>query len=293
MDKVRLAIVGCGTISQLNARGYLARGYLSNPECDVVALCDPVRERAERRAAEWGIRPRIYERFEDLIDAADIDAVELLTPTSLHAGQAVAALDAGKHVSCQKPICNTAAEADQIIAAVNRGKSIFRVTENFLYYAPIVKARELLHSGVIGEASMVRVRTVWGSFKHGAIALEPDALTWRRDSVANAGGLAFDDGWHKYATAMWWLGDVEKVSAIMSRTGDFIVEAPCRGDLEVPGTRLPRGLRVHKRRRDAHQNALLPHRRVLRDPGSERSDLGHAVHGRDAGHGAGHAGEGQ
>ena len=58
MDKVRLAIVGCGTISQLNVPG-----YLQHPMCEVVALCDPERERAERRAAQWEITPKFYARY--------------------------------------------------------------------------------------------------------------------------------------------------------------------------------------------------------------------------------------
>ena len=98
MRKVRLAIVGCGTISQLNAPGYLA-----HDRCEVAALCDPVPERAELRAREWGISPRIYASYDDVLADDRIDAVELLTPTFLHPDQSIAALQAGKHVSCQKP----------------------------------------------------------------------------------------------------------------------------------------------------------------------------------------------
>ena len=139
MDRVRLAIVGCGTISQLNGPG-----YVSHPKCDVVALCDPIRERAERRAREWGISPRIYADLDDVLNDGQVDAVELLTPTYQHAEQAIASLEAGKHVSCQKPISVTVAEADAIIRAADRSGKTFRVTENFLYYPPIVKARELI-----------------------------------------------------------------------------------------------------------------------------------------------------
>jgi len=55
LDKVKLAVVGCGTISQLNAPG-----YLKYEKCDVVALCDPNRDRAEYRAKTWGISPNQY-----------------------------------------------------------------------------------------------------------------------------------------------------------------------------------------------------------------------------------------
>ena len=158
MDKVRLGIVGCGYISVLNAPG-----YLQHERCEVAALCDPIRERAAGRAKEWGIDPKIYTSYEDLLNDSEIDAVELLTPTHLHAQQSIDALDAGKHVSCQKPIAASISEVDEMIAAVERGTTTFRVTENFLYYPPILKAKELLDGGAIGEPSMVRIHTTRAS----------------------------------------------------------------------------------------------------------------------------------
>ena len=127
MDKVQLGIVGCGTISQLNAPGYLA-----DERCDVVALCDPVAERAQQRAAEWGIEPRIYTSYEQLLNDSDVDAVELLTPTFLHPQQIIDGLAVGKHVSCQKPAANTIEEIRDIAAAVSRADTFYRTTENFL-----------------------------------------------------------------------------------------------------------------------------------------------------------------
>src|SRR5215471_4424607 len=111
MDRVRLAIIGCGNIIQLNAPG-----YLEHPRCDVVALCDPIRERAELRARQWGIAPRIYTDYGHVLADGAVDAVELLTPTYLHAEQIVTGLAAGKHVSCQKPLAISVAEAARIAA---------------------------------------------------------------------------------------------------------------------------------------------------------------------------------
>src|SRR5438105_7587681 len=138
VERLRLAIVGCGNISQLNAPG-----YLQHPRCDVTALCDARPELAKRRAREWGIAPRVYSDLAQVLDDGAIDAVELLTPTWLHADQVVAALEVGKHVSCQKPLATSLAEAERIAAAVACARTTFRVTENFLYYPPIVKANEL------------------------------------------------------------------------------------------------------------------------------------------------------
>ena len=222
MDRVRLAIVGCGNISQLNAPG-----YLQHPRCDVVALCDTDSERAKRRAREWSITPRIYTDLAQVLDDRAVDAVELLTPTWLHAEQVVAALEAGKHVSCQKPLAVSVAEADRIAAAVARARTTFRVTENFLYYPPIVKAKELLDAGVIGEPSLVRIHTTRVQHITGAVMdLEPDAMVWRRDRGRNPGGPLYDDGVHKYATAAYWIGEIGDVSAIVTHGADILAETP-------------------------------------------------------------------
>jgi predicted dehydrogenase len=222
MDRVRLAIVGCGNICQLNAPG-----YLEHERCDVVALCDTDRARAERRAREWGLTPRIYTDYAGLLADDGVDALELLTPTYLHAEQIVAALAAGKHVSCQKPIALNVAEADRIVDAVARARTTFRVTENFLYYPPIVKAKALLDAGAIGEPSLVRIHTTRvRDIVGGAMEMDPDALVWRRDPGRNPGGALYDDGVHKYATAMYWIGDIGEISAIVTYQKDFLQEVP-------------------------------------------------------------------
>ena len=163
-----------------------------------------------------------------MLDDPDIDAVELLTPTPLHAEQSIAALQAGKHVSCQKPLARNLEEAGRIAQAVARADTFFRVTENFLYYPPLVKAKELIDSGVIGDPNMVRMRVVVTSVEAESdrLPLAPDALTWRRDPVLNPGGLLYDEGAHKYATAMWWVGEPATVSATVTRTDDYMVDAP-------------------------------------------------------------------
>jgi predicted dehydrogenase len=222
VDRLRLAIVGCGNISRLNAPG-----YLQHPRCDVVALCDTLPERAKRRAAEWGITPRLHSDFAQVLDDPAVDAVELLTPTWMHADQIVAALAAGKHVSCQKPLAITVAEADRIAAAVARARTIFRVTENFLYYPPIVKAKALLDAGAIGDPSLVRIHTTRAQRVEGiTLDMEPDAMVWRRDPARNPGGVLFDDGVHKYGTAAYWIGEIGEVSALVTRGEDFVLETP-------------------------------------------------------------------
>src|SRR6476660_9858298 len=109
MDRVRIGIVGVGNSATLNVPG-----YLRHEQCDVVALCDPRPDVLERRAREWGIERR-YETVDALLADPDVDAVEVLSPTPLHAEHAIAAARAGKHVSVQKPIANSVAEGRRMV----------------------------------------------------------------------------------------------------------------------------------------------------------------------------------
>ena len=104
--------------------------------------------------------------------------------------------------------------------------TFYRTTENFLYYPPIMKARELIEDGTLGEVSLVRIRTVRGGGSESALPVTEGAYVWRQDRERNLGGLLFDDGWHKVATAVWWGGDVDSVSAAVNRTDNFIDETP-------------------------------------------------------------------
>src|ERR1700684_2186167 len=93
----RIAIVGTGNIASLSVAG-----YLEDERCRVVAGCDTLESRAIETAEAWGV-PRVYTDLDVLLADPGIDAVEILTPTHLHSDHVMAALAAGKHVSCQKP----------------------------------------------------------------------------------------------------------------------------------------------------------------------------------------------
>ena len=228
MDKVKLAIVGCGAISNLNVPGYLDHNM-----CEIVALCDPVSERAISKAKEWGINPEIFTEYSDVLSNTDVDAIELLTPTYLHAEQIMAGIKAGKHISCQKPLATSMKEASEIKEVVTKSDLIFRVTENFLYYPPIVKAKQLIDSGEIGSPSLVRIRTIRRGMDKVRVPVETDTYLWRRDPKLNPGGMLYDDGWHKYATAMSWVGDIEKVTSIVTHNEDYIDNTPSAAVMKV------------------------------------------------------------
>src|SRR5579863_6810106 len=220
MDRVRLGIVGAGNVSTLNVPG-----YLEHPACDVVALCDPRLGVARTRAALWGI-PKVYAALDELLADDEIDAVEILTPTYLHVEHVLAAAAAGKHVSCQKPIATSVAEARRMIAGCDAAGVRFRVTENCCYYPPLVRMRELIAAGAIGTPTILRIKTVVGDTESAfQEALQPEGYLWRFDS-RSPGGHLFDDVMHKYAMALWLVGEsVRSVQAVV-RKGRLFFEAP-------------------------------------------------------------------
>jgi predicted dehydrogenase len=219
-DRVRMGIVGVGNIATLNVPGYLA-----HEQCEVVALCDPRPDVLERRQREWSVE-HAYTELDALLADPEIDAVEILSPTPLHAQHTIAALEAGKHVSCQKPIANSVSDARKMMAAADTSGKVFRVTENCCHYPPLVKARELIQSGAIGTPTVVRIKTVVGRTESKFQAdLDPAGYTWRFNAES-PGGHLFDDVMHKYAMALWLVdADVRSVQSVV-RTGPLFFEAP-------------------------------------------------------------------
>ncbi len=215
-----MGIIGVGNIATLNVPG-----YLEHEQCEVVALCDPRPEVLERRRREWGVG-RGYTEVHALLADDEIDAVEVLSPTPLHAEHAVAALRAGKHVSVQKPIANSVNEARRMIDEARTAGKMLRVTENCCHFPPLVKARDLIRAGAIGTPTVVRIKTVVGRTESEFQAsLDPAGYTWRFNAES-PGGHLFDDVMHKYAMALWLVeSDVRSVQAVV-RQGPLFFEAP-------------------------------------------------------------------
>jgi predicted dehydrogenase len=221
MERVGLGIVGIGNIAPINARG-----HLEDDRCDVVALCDVREEKVRRVAADWGV-PKVYTALDELLADPAIDAVEILTPTHMHRDHVLAAAAAGKHVSVQKPVANSVAEAREMIAACADAGVIFRVSECALHYPPLVKARELIAAGAIGTPTMVRVKTLVAGKASSTFQdnLEVEGYIWRFNELS-PGGHLFDDVWHKYAAAIWLVDEpVRSVQAVV-RQGPLFFEAP-------------------------------------------------------------------
>lgn len=212
MNPIRVAIVGCGRISDLHSLGYQGR-----KDARITAVCDTNKTHAKQKAKEWGAE-KIYNDFSQVLEDKEIDLVEILTPHHLHCPMTVQACQAGKHVSVQKPMALSAAEADQMIAAAEKAGVLLRVYETFVFYAPAVRAKQMIDAGEIGDLRAIRLHVSTGSGDN-AWKVPLSAWLWRfQEKLCGGGPLVFDHGYHLFSLAYYLGGPVEKVYAWIDKT---------------------------------------------------------------------------
>ena len=222
---VRIGFIGTGRISDLHAAG-----YLGNAAARITALCDTNVERARSRARAWGLDDAmVTDDPGALLSRNDVDLVEILLPHHLHCPLALAAIEAGKIVSLQKPMCLTMEEADRLVEAAEAHDRPVRVFENILFDQPVMVADALVGDGAIGRPLAIRMKSNPGRGK-GAWEVPPEATAWRqRRDLSGGGPLVFDDGHHKFSLAWHFMGEPEEVHAFIGRTrhGDgSLLDAP-------------------------------------------------------------------
>lgn len=209
--QLNVGIIGCGRITDMHVPGYL--------RCDrarLLGICDVDAALLARRRAQWGVE-RAYGDHRELLSDPDVDLVEIITPHHLHRRLVEDAFAAGKHVSVQKPMALTVADCDAMIAAGERAGRLLKVFENFVFFPPYVKARELMDGGAIGEP--LSIRTKLGSTMRGGWPVPLKSWVWRLNEGSCGGGpTIFDDGNHKLSMALHLMGPVESVHAWIDRS---------------------------------------------------------------------------
>ena len=236
MDKLKVGIIGTGRISDLHALEYLA-----HDQAEIVAVCDNNLSLARERGGKWGVpQGHIFVNYHDLLSLTHVDLVEILLPHHLHYQAAIDAAAAGKHISVQKPMALTVAEADDMIKAAAESEVTLRVFENFIFYPPVQRAKALIDQGEIGDPLTIRIKsnsgispTMWD--------IPASAQAWRFNAAECGGGpLVFDDGHHKFALAWHFMGKAEEVHAWIGETElapGQILDAPALVSWKFPHNR--------------------------------------------------------
>jgi len=212
-DLLRVGFVGCGRIADLQCLG-----YLDHSAAEIHAVCDLDPSLARARAERWGAA-RVYVDVDALVADPEIDAVEILTPHHLHEAHATAALQAGKHVSLQKPPTRTLEELDRLARVAEENGRVLRVFENFMFYPPHQKAKALVDSGAIGDPLSIRLKTAAGRFTDGWEVM-PRSQAWRMNvETCGGGATTFDHGYHCFNMARFFMPEeVERVHAFVHWT---------------------------------------------------------------------------
>ena len=206
MRVVRWGLVGCGDI----ARRRVAPALRDLENCELVAVSRADAARAEGFAAEFGAR-RWHADWRDLVNDTEVVAVYVATPVHLHAEQAVAAAEAGKHVLCEKPMALNAAECERMNAAAEANGVRLGVAYYRRFYPAVARVAEVLRSGEIGEAVFAQMN----SFERFDPA--PDhPRRWLLDKRLSGGGPMFDFGCHRIEVLLNLFGPPLHVRAVTS-----------------------------------------------------------------------------
>ncbi|MGA9287580.1 MAG: Gfo/Idh/MocA family oxidoreductase [Anaerobacillus sp.] len=206
MKKLKVAIIGCGSIAR---RRHLPE-YHAEENAEIVAVCDVVRERAAEMASLYG--GMAYTDYQELLKDTEIDAISVCLPNALHAPVSIAALNAGKHVLCEKPMATSREEAEAMNQAAEMNGKKLMIAHNQRFVASHVKAKELIESGVIGK--IYSFRTTFGHPGPERWSID-GAGSWFFDKERAFIGAMGDLGVHKSDLMRYLLGEIVEVGAFV------------------------------------------------------------------------------
>lgn len=215
-DQVKLALVGCGGISQAHRNGYKALMAAGCREFEVVACCDVLPERAASAAAEiaafQGATPRVFASLAELIQSRVADAADICTPHYAHHGCAIELLNAGLHTMVEKPIGITVRASKAIIAAGRRNRRVVATAEQVRRCQNSRAAKWALNTRrLIGDVRFAIVQAV----DNGPFNYDSSQFKWRGLNLLGGGGMIMDSGAHFGDMIQHVFGQVDEVSCEM------------------------------------------------------------------------------
>jgi UDP-N-acetylglucosamine 3-dehydrogenase len=187
--------------------------YLAKiPEMAELAMICDTDDKTLKRFSKSYKQVELIKDYKLILERKDIDAVHICLPHHLHAKFAVEALNAGKHVLCEKPMANTLEECDRMIDAAKKSGKKFMIAENQRFLPAHIKIKEIIDSGAIGEIKMVR--TYEGGSEVGSMS---DENSWKCNWSEGGGGAWMDSGVHRLAVLNYLVGDVASISGQAER----------------------------------------------------------------------------
>lgn len=203
---INIGIIGCGSITKFRH----APEYALNNDVKIVGFFDLVKERAIEMAEIYG--GKVYDRYEEMLADTSLDAVSVCSANSYHAPITIAALKAGKHVLCEKPMATSVEDAEKMNATARLSGKFLMIGHNQRLADAHAKAKKILNSGELG-----RIISFKTSFSHSGPetwSADKSSKTWffsKKDAIMGAMG---DLGIHKADLIRWLIDDeIEEVFA--------------------------------------------------------------------------------
>lgn len=206
-----VGILGFGFIGRMHAFCHAAIPHYYDPpplRTRLVAVATS-REETARAARQAGFE-FATSNWREVISAPGVDIVHICTPNALHAEQALAALEAGKHVYCDKPMASSLEEAERMHSAAVRAAGRFQIVFQYRFLPALLRARELVDEGFLGRPLRFRVE-----YLHSGYADPARRMSWRLDRGQSGGGALFDLGSHAIDLTMHLLGPIASVNATL------------------------------------------------------------------------------
>lgn len=203
---IRTAVVG----TSWWADGAHLPGLRARHDVELVALCGRNPERLAQLATRFGI-PRTFTNYQLLLTETKPDVVVVLTPNNTHAPMTLAALEAGAHVICEKPLALNTAEAQ---AMLDRAEQLGRRHMVFLTYRGMPGPRfvkQLIDSGYLG-----RLHHAQACYLHGSWLDTKRAASWKTTLAEGGSGVLGDLGAHVIDLLQWWFGPLARVAGSLS-----------------------------------------------------------------------------
>lgn len=225
--RLRVGMIGHGFMGAAHSQGWrVAPRFFSLPlQPDMRLLVGRDADRTAEAAQNWGWE-QTSEDWREAIQRDDIDLIDIVTPGDSHAEIAIAALEAGKHVLCEKPLANTVDEAEAMARAAEKAAAngiLAMVGFSYRRVPAVTFARELVAAGRIGD-----VRQVRGEYLQDWLSDENAPLTWRLDKDRAGSGSLGDIGAHVIDLAQFITG--ETLESVSGTIQTVIPERPLMGD---------------------------------------------------------------
>lgn len=198
MKPTRIAIIGTGGISQQHMQA-----YENNADAEIYAICDVNGDRAAQAAKKYNAR-KVYTSYREVLEDAEVDAVSICTWNNTHAEISIAAIEAGKHVLVEKPLCRTVSEALQVQEAVRKSGLILQVGYVRRYDPNVMLLREFADNGEFGQLYYAKASSIRRLGNPGG---------WFADIERSGGGPLIDLGVH-VIDLCWYMMGKPKVRSV-------------------------------------------------------------------------------